>query len=105
MGHPDEVEEHEAERQRAHNDAIAYAMVISRNASGRKLTDVPIAFSWLAIESVASAYTKRHSAAKNRTPPMTRQPAQRFERPRSSVDAESTCAPSRALPFSACVAA
>src|SRR6267378_1723946 len=32
------------------NDAIAYATVISRNHSGRNVTDAPIAFSWLAID-------------------------------------------------------
>ena len=36
---------------------------------------------------------------------MTRQPAQRPELPRSSTAAARACAPSRALPFSACVAA
>ena len=37
------------------NDAMAYASVISLNQSGRNATGAPIAFSWLAMESAASA--------------------------------------------------
>ena len=86
-------------------DAMAYATVISRNHSGRKVTDAPIAFSWLAIESAASAKRKSSSPPKNRKPPITRQPAQRSELPRSAPAEERACAPRRSLPFSACVAA